>query len=53
MTAYKYMPIMAIFRNALSRCSDIVQSVAVNQLETSDILGKMEVNLKNSKKGNS
>ena len=38
------MPIIAVFRNTLSRCSDIVQSAAVNQLEMSDTLGKMEVN---------
>jgi hypothetical protein len=38
------MPIIAIFRNTLSRCSDIVQSAAVNQLEMSDTLSKMEVN---------
>jgi hypothetical protein len=44
------MPIMAIFRNTLSRCSDIVQSAAVNQLEMSDTLGKMEVNIGKLKK---
>lgn len=46
----KCMPIMAIFRNAFSRCPDIVQSATVNQLETDDNLGKMEKNSKNSKK---
>ena len=47
---YKDMPIMAIFRNAFSRCPDIVQSATVNQLETGDTLGEMEENSKNSKK---
>ena len=41
---------MAVFRNTLSRCSDIVQSAAVNQLEMSDTLGKMEVNIGKLKK---
>mgnify|MGYP003984272593 FL=1 len=44
------MPIMAIFRNAFSRCPDIVQSATVNQLETGDTLGELEENSKNSKK---
>ena len=36
------MPIMAIFRNAFSRCPDIVQSATVNQRQTGDTLGEME-----------
>jgi hypothetical protein len=44
------MPIMVIFRNAFSRCPDIVQSATVNQLEMGDTLGGMEENSKNSKK---
>ena len=47
---YEDMPIMAIFRNAFSRCPDIVQSATVNQLETGDTLGEIEENSKNSKK---
>jgi hypothetical protein len=47
---YKGKSIMAIFRNAFSRCPGIVQSARVNQLETGDTLGKMEENSKNSKK---
>ena len=38
------MPIMAIFRNAFSRCPDIVQSETINQLETGENLGEMEEN---------
>jgi hypothetical protein len=36
------MTIIAIFRNTLNRCPDIVQSATVNQLEMGDTLGEME-----------
>jgi hypothetical protein len=44
------VPIIAIFRNAVSRCPGIVQSAMLNQLDTGGTLDKIEVN---SKKGHS